>query len=114
MLFADCSSMRRPLPLKSEALATADHNLKLTNVNYQAGVLNYMQVLTADNQYQQVRLNHIQAQALRLQETAALLWPLAAGGGIINYWFKSLAPGFERRGVANEKRSVRNQTLCEA
>ena len=47
--------------------------------NYQAGLVNYLQVLTADNQYQQARLGYIQAQALRFQDNAALF--VALGGG---------------------------------
>ena len=67
------------LAAQSEALKTADENLKLTNVNYQSGLVNYLQVIIAYNQYQQARLNHIQAQALRLQDTTALF--VALGGG---------------------------------
>jgi len=42
-------------------------------------LVNYLQILTADNQYQQARLGYIAAQALRLQDTAALF--VALGGG---------------------------------
>ena len=47
--------------------------------NYRAGLVNYLQMLTADNQYQQARLGYIGAQAQRLQDTAALF--VALGGG---------------------------------
>ena len=67
------------LQAQSESLATAEETLKLTTVNYRSGLANYLQVLTADNQYQQARLGHIQAQALRLQDTTALF--VALGGG---------------------------------
>ncbi len=47
--------------------------------HHQAGMVNYFQILNADNQYQQAKLGYIQAQALRLQDTAALF--VALGGG---------------------------------
>jgi NodT family efflux transporter outer membrane factor (OMF) lipoprotein len=67
------------LEAQSEALSTAEQTLDLVNVNYKAGVVNYLQVLSADNQYQQARLGLVQAQALRLQDTTALF--TALGGG---------------------------------
>lgn len=67
------------LKAQSAALAAADQALKILQSNYQAGLVNYLQVLTANNQYQQARLGVIQAQALRLQDTAALF--VALGGG---------------------------------
>jgi len=42
-------------------------------------MINYLQVIIANNQYQQAKLGYIQAQALRLQDTAALF--AALGGG---------------------------------
>ena len=67
------------LKAQSAALAAAEQALQLIQSNYQSGLANYLQVLTADNQYQQARLGYIQAQALRLQDTAALF--VALGGG---------------------------------
>ena len=64
---------------QSDALAAADYSLRLVKVNYEAGLVNYLQVLTAENQYQQARLGYIQAKALRLQDTTALF--VALGGG---------------------------------
>jgi NodT family efflux transporter outer membrane factor (OMF) lipoprotein len=69
----------RTLEAQSASLATAERNLKLITSNYQAGLVNYLQVLSADTQYQQARLGLIQAQALRLQDTTALF--VALGGG---------------------------------
>ena len=73
------------LQAQSEALAAAEQALHLIQANYQGGLANYLQVLTADNQYQQALLGFIQAQALRLQDTGALF--VALGGG----WWQSTA-----------------------
>jgi len=67
------------LKAQADALAAAEEALKLLTANYKAGLVNYLQILTANNQYQQARLGYIQAQALRLQDTAALF--VALGGG---------------------------------
>jgi NodT family efflux transporter outer membrane factor (OMF) lipoprotein len=67
------------LRAQAAALAAAEQALQLVKANYKAGLVNYLQILTADNQYQQARLGYIQAQALRLQDTAALF--VALGGG---------------------------------
>jgi NodT family efflux transporter outer membrane factor (OMF) lipoprotein len=67
------------LQAQAAALAAAEQALQLVKANYEAGLVNYLQILTADNQYQQARLGYIQAQALRLQDTAALF--VALGGG---------------------------------
>jgi NodT family efflux transporter outer membrane factor (OMF) lipoprotein len=67
------------LKAQSEALHAATQSLQLTRANHQAGLVNYLQILTADNQYQQAQIGLIQAQALRLQDTAALY--VALGGG---------------------------------
>lgn len=67
------------LGAQSESLATAERTLKLVETNYRAGLANYLQVFSADTQYQQARLGFVQAQALRLQDTTALF--VALGGG---------------------------------
>jgi NodT family efflux transporter outer membrane factor (OMF) lipoprotein len=67
------------LEAQSESLTTAERTLKLVETNHKAGLANYLQVLSADSQYQQARLGFIQAQALRLQDTTALF--AALGGG---------------------------------
>lgn len=67
------------LKAQAAALAAAEQALNLLKANYAAGLVNYLQLLTADTQYQQARLGLIQAQALRLQDTAALF--VALGGG---------------------------------
>ena len=64
---------------QSEALDTAEKSLRLVKINYEAGLANYLQILAADNQYQQAKIGLIQARALRLQDTSALF--TALGGG---------------------------------
>lgn len=67
------------LQAQSEALSAAQEALRLVQANYQAGIANYLQVLVADNQYQQARIGYLQAQAQRFQDTVALF--VALGGG---------------------------------
>ncbi len=67
------------LSAQSQALDAAAEALHLIQANYQAGTVNYLQVLIADYQYQQARLGYIQVMGQRLQDTAALL--VALGGG---------------------------------
>ncbi len=69
----------RTLKAQSEALGAATQALQLMKANHQAGLVNYLQILNADNQYQQAKLGLIQAHALRLQDTTALF--VALGGG---------------------------------
>ncbi len=68
---------------QSRALNAAVEELHLIQANYQAGTVNYLQVLIADYQYQQAQLGYIQAVGQRLQDTAALF--VALGGG----WWNS-------------------------
>jgi NodT family efflux transporter outer membrane factor (OMF) lipoprotein len=77
--------------LKSQSLAlnSAAEALHLIQANYEAGTVNYVQVLIADYQYQQANLGYIQAMGQRLQDTAALF--VALGGG---WWtVQENAPG---------------------
>ncbi|MDA8307691.1 MAG: efflux transporter outer membrane subunit [Deltaproteobacteria bacterium] len=68
------------LEAQTESLAAASQNLKLVESNYEAGLAGYLDVLTADNQYQQAKIAVIEARALRLQDTSALF--TALGGGM--------------------------------
>jgi outer membrane protein TolC len=63
-------------------VAASEESLHLTRINYQAGLINYVQVLAADIQYQQAKLGYLQALAQRLQDTTALF--VALGGGWSN------------------------------
>ncbi len=67
------------LHAQSQALEAAAESLRLIRVNYQAGTVNYLQILIANYQYQQAKLGYLQAQAQRLQDTVALF--VALGGG---------------------------------
>jgi len=69
----------KTLKAQTEALNAATQALQLVKANHQAGLVNYLQILTADNQYQQARIGVIQARALRLQDTSALYVALVGG-----------------------------------
>ena len=64
---------------QSESLHASNESLGLINVNYQAGLVNYLQVLTVNSQYQQAKIAYLQISAQRLQDTVALF--IALGGG---------------------------------
>ncbi|HXY54268.1 MAG TPA: efflux transporter outer membrane subunit [Nitrospirota bacterium] len=64
---------------QSLAFSSAEEALRLILANYQAGTANYVQVLIANNQYQQAKIGLLQAQAQRYQDTVALF--VSLGGG---------------------------------
>lgn len=64
---------------QSQAVSAAEEALRLIQANYQAGVVNYLQVLIADSQYYQAKIGYLQAVAQRYQDTVALF--VALGGG---------------------------------
>ena len=67
------------LHAQSQALVAAADALQLVQENYQAGLVNYVQVMIADGQYHQAKIAYLQAIAQRLQDTVALF--VALGGG---------------------------------
>ena len=71
--------------LQAEALAekAASRALTLTLSQYRLGGTNYINLLNAQHQYQQTRINRIRAQAARFTDTVALFQSL--GGG---WWHK--------------------------
>ncbi|MCL9685046.1 efflux transporter outer membrane subunit [Legionella maioricensis] len=71
--------------LQAQALAekAARQALNLTLSQYRLGATNYINLLNAQHQYQQTRINRIQAQAARYSDTVALFQSL--GGG---WWHK--------------------------
>jgi NodT family efflux transporter outer membrane factor (OMF) lipoprotein len=73
------------LAAEEEALAAADQALHLIQANYRAGLANYLDVLNADAQDHQSKINQLQAIAVRYQDTVALF--AALGGG----WWNSTA-----------------------
>jgi NodT family efflux transporter outer membrane factor (OMF) lipoprotein len=64
---------------ESQFLSSAEASLHLIRSNYDAGLVNYLQVLASDIQYHQAKLGYVQAQAQRLQDTTAFF--VALGGG---------------------------------
>ncbi len=63
----------------SQALQYSEESLHLVQVNNQAGTVNYLQVLAAYIQYHQAKIEFLQTQAQRLQDTTAFF--VALGGG---------------------------------
>lgn len=73
----------RTLQAQVRAENSAREALNLTMTQYRLGGINYINLLNAQNQYQQARINRIQAQAARFTDTALLFHAL--GGG---WWHK--------------------------
>ena len=75
--------------LKAAAAAkdAANVTLDLATRQYQAGYVNYLALLSAEQAYQQAVINLAQAQANRYADTAALF--LALGGG---WWNRADIP----------------------
>lgn len=84
------------LKAQSQALNAAAEALHLIQANYEAGTVNYLQVLIADYQYQQATLGYIQAIGQRFQDTAALF--VALGGG----WWNSPPSAFDAPGSSRD------------
>ncbi len=74
------------LQAQQAAVAAAKKSLTITRQQYRLGGANFLALLTAQGQYQQVRLGLIQAEAARYNDTAALFQ--AMGGG----WWNRKAP----------------------
>ncbi|EKD74314.1 MAG: hypothetical protein ACD_45C00004G0004 [uncultured bacterium] len=72
------------LRAQEEAEMAAERSLILTKDQFRAGGVNYLNLLNAELQYQQAKINRIQAQAARYSDTAALFQAL--GGG---WWNRS-------------------------
>lgn len=66
---------------ESQSVSTSEQSLHLAEINYRAGLTNYLQVLAADIQYHQTKLGYLQVQAQRLQDTTALFVALGGGWG---------------------------------
>jgi NodT family efflux transporter outer membrane factor (OMF) lipoprotein len=69
------------LNAQSKALKTSEEALRLIRINYQAGVVNYLQIVIANAQYHQAQIGYLQAKAQRLQDTVALFVALGGGWG---------------------------------
>lgn len=72
--------------LRAQAVAekSARQTLALSEEQYRLGGVSYLNILTAERQYQSTRIDRIQAQAARFADTAALFQAL--GGG---WWNRS-------------------------
>ena len=74
------------LKAQAEAVAVAGQALELAEKQYRLGAGTSLALLTAERQYQQVRLGLVQAEAARFADTAALFQAL--GGG----WWQEPVP----------------------
>jgi len=73
----------RTLNAQAEAESLARDTLDLARKQFELGAVSYLSLLDSQRQYQQVRINLIQAQAARYADTAALFQAL--GGGWWNH-----------------------------
>lgn len=67
------------LQAQQQAETAARNALNLTQTQYRLGGVSYLALLTAQRQYQQTRINRIQAQAARYIDTATLFQALGGG-----------------------------------
>ncbi len=67
------------LAAQDQALQTSKEALHLIQINYEAGIATYLDVLISNAQYHQSLINDLQAVAARYQDTVALY--VALGGG---------------------------------
>ena len=72
-------------------MRAAEEALRLVQANYAAGLAGYLDVLAADQQYQQSRIAYVAATAQRLQDTVALY--VGLGGGWWNDVNEGIAEG---------------------
>ncbi len=74
-LLADADALKAAVASEQAAKVTLD----LTQRQSQAGYVNYLTVLTAEQTYQTAVINRVQAQANRFSDTAALFQALGGG-----------------------------------
>ena len=67
------------LTAQADAEAAARDSLTLSQTQFQYGAVSYLTLLNAETQYQQAKINLIQAQASRFADTAALFQALGGG-----------------------------------
>jgi outer membrane protein TolC len=67
------------LKAQADSEAAARDTLDLTQKQFELGGVNYLSLLNAERQYQEARINLIQAQAARFADTAALFQALGGG-----------------------------------
>ena len=78
------------LQAQADTMRTAGEALRLVQVNYQAGLVAYLDVWAADVQFHQANIGYLQALAQRYQDTVALY--VALGGG----WWNAPGPNVSR------------------
>jgi outer membrane protein TolC len=93
--FQEVANALKSLEVAANTLASAASaeknagiNLNLVTQQYKLGTTNYLAVLNSQTQYQQAKINLIQAQADRYTSTAALY--AAIGGG----WWNRTGPAY--------------------
>jgi outer membrane protein TolC len=64
---------------QSQAFKTPEKALRLYQANYRAGIVNYLQILIANGQYQQARISYLQVLASAYSTVSLSLWPLGGG-----------------------------------
>jgi NodT family efflux transporter outer membrane factor (OMF) lipoprotein len=69
----------KTLQAQADAESLARETLELTQKQFQLGAVSYLSLLNAQRQYQQTRINLVQAQAIRYADTAALFQALGGG-----------------------------------
>jgi NodT family efflux transporter outer membrane factor (OMF) lipoprotein len=69
----------KTLQAQADAESLAREALDLTQKQFQLGAVSYLSLLNAQRQYQQTRINLVQAQAVRYADTAALFQALGGG-----------------------------------
>jgi NodT family efflux transporter outer membrane factor (OMF) lipoprotein len=74
-LYQDADTLKADAAAKDAASVT----LELSKKQYQSGYASYLAVLSAEQAYQQARMNLVQAQANRYADTAALFQALGGG-----------------------------------
>jgi outer membrane protein TolC len=100
--FQEVANALKSLEASANTLASAASaeknagvNLHLVTQQYKLGTTNYLAVLNSQTQYQQAKINLIQAQADRYTSTAALY--AAIGGG----WWNRSGPAYLGRDQAS-------------
>lgn len=69
----------KELKAQKKAETAALGSLNLTRKQFKLGAINYISLLNAEQQYQQIVINRIQAEAARYNDTAALFQALGGG-----------------------------------
>ncbi|MBL0942333.1 MAG: TolC family protein, partial [Alphaproteobacteria bacterium] len=82
------------LKAQVEAEEAASKALALIEKQFRLGAISYLSLLNAELQYQQARINRIEAKAMRYADTAAL--------------FQALGGGWWNRTDANEAKQAQN------